>query len=273
MIRPPPRNTRSQSSLKLSPPLAERPHPTLVDLDLPRRRRLRDGSSSRGSDVSDKSTYTRAAPNSTRLRARETRGRKPIRIDSTRSSTYETTGVTSGYPSDNDYRSSRSESFTPPPPIDTPPPLPPPVTPSRTSRDRHNLIDMIDRIANDRHSQPPVISPVSTQPVSQPFPLQLERSNSAEGSASTSVSDPESAARRYTAQEKGKGRALPPSPIAVDDEEVCEDESFKIVGIKRKRTESDVVVVHDVRDLGEDEHRSLGSFSELYERKSSRGIG
>lgn len=166
---------------------------------------------------------------------------------------------------DDSFEPSKSDSLSPAPPErPDPPPPPPPVERPISRADRRDLLALLNEV-NDEITAPRIAhNNVHPRAPRQPFPLSLERTTSASGSASTSTSGPESAARRFTAQEKGKGRAVISSPIAIEDDEVDGgDGSIRILGVKRKRTPSDVIVVHEAGGLGEDEERGLGSFSEL----------
>jgi len=164
---------------------------------------------------------------------------------------------------DNTFEPSFSDSsLTPPPPEDLRP------QPGRKA-ERRNLLAMLDQTIENDDLPVPIRTHDHPRPTSQPFPL--ERTDSASGSASTSTSKPDSAGRRFTAQEKGKGRAVIRRPIVVadDDFDINGDDSIQLIVIKsaekRKRSSSeDAVIVHDARDLGEDEERGLGSFSELF---------
>jgi len=176
---------------------------------------------------------------------------------------------------DDSFRSVFSSGSLSPPPPEMPLRQSSPIEPPISRAERRALLAILDQVNDDPTLARPAGNDPRIRPISQPFPL--ERSGSASGSASTSTSDPESAARRYTTQEKGKGRAVLPSPIAVEDDEGDRDESIQVIGVRipenGKRTPSEDVVVREAGSLGEDDQRGLGSFSEYGMRRGLYGVG
>ena len=263
------RITRSKSSLTLSPPQAEQPHPTLADVNLRPRRRLRDSSSSRGSSLGGSSTSGRGdraflrgrsasnRPNRADIRLERLTSRCPITPHHVAAS--QDVDETAD---DDTYQPSLSESLSPPPPDQiSPEPNPRPWCRAQ----RRDLFEFLDEVNDGLPSTQTAANHVLARSDSQPF--HSEYLNSASGSALTSPSDPESAARRYTAQEKGKGRAVLVSSMNAEDDDGDRDESIQVTGMrlidKRKRRSSEDIVLHDGGSLAGDEERSLGGFSEF----------
>jgi hypothetical protein len=195
----------------------EVPRPTLADIDLPPRRRLRDGSRS-----------VRSSSSLSSVPARVTRGRVRGRSGSTISTLSTTTSSFSGS-SLSAAPISRAVSINQ---VDIEP-----DTDNDTQINDYamnhgsTLIDMI----NHNHNQ-----------------------NEEEGEVEESLAERRS---RFTAEEKGKGRAQPRKggeTIIVDDEE---DDSIQVTGVKRK--------VHEIEDEEEVEEEEgedsrLGAYSGFF---------
>ncbi|KAK4688165.1 hypothetical protein P7C73_g1944, partial [Tremellales sp. Uapishka_1] len=168
-----------------SPPLADRPRPTLADVTLPPRRRLRDGRTSRGSSSSS------------------SRGRPPAATRRRRAST-----------EDPEWEESRLK-----PKLN---PKPRQKVVKRTARQRgtddDSSLTPLPMEENDRgrkrHRE---------EDVSSPLP---------------SIYGSESPKRRYTAMEKGKGKAI----VIEDDDE--EDEDDEIIYIEPEK-KVEVVEIED----------------------------
>ena len=139
------------------------------------------------------------------------------------------------------------------------------------------------RLRSIPQSVPRALPPVSLSPRRQPRPFPMlpriatpplahrisDSSNSASDSFEPVEVDPDSAPRRFTAQEKGKGRAIV-QPIKVPDDDP--DESIEIIAVKtgdkRKRAEGDDLGKEDVAAADEGmglEERGIGAYSELAE--------
>ena len=134
--------------------------------------------------------------------------------------------------------------------------------------ERCDLLALLDEVVTADGTPPThmVSNHIHVRPTDKPFPLERTDSGSGSTSTSTITSGASSAARRYTTQEKGKGRAVIISPIRVPDDEVGGDESIELIGVrsakKRRRGSEEVVAQIGGAGLGEDEERGLGSFSE-----------
>ena len=275
-MRPPNRMTRSKSSLTLSPPLAERPCTTLTDLTLRPRRRLRDNISSRCASKVESATSGRGHRPSTTGRSASS---CPNRAHTTLGRLTPGHQITPCHETDPDDiddtvdDDTYEESFT-----DSLSPLPKrQISPESKFRpwsraQRRDVFAFFNEVNKDSPSTRTGTNHVPQRLDTQSVPL--ECLDSASGSALTSPSDPESAARRYTAQEKGKGRAAIASPVTVEDEDGDQDESIQVTGMritdKRGRRSSEVVEVQDGGGLAGDEERSLGSFSEIWWRSGMR---
>jgi hypothetical protein len=256
------------------------PRPTLGDIDLPPRRRLRDGSRS-------SSTSSRSAVVGVRGR-RGGRGRG--RSASTLSTLSNTTSALSSVPSTRSglrsavhsrgqsiHLDDEDDEITPEPELnnantntndnrevdDYPaepydftnsnfytPPSPEPQARPRSRIDHGStLIDMLDELEHPETSS----------------------SSSSNPNNNNSTINPDTG-RRYTAAEKGKGKATTATtgsrPISISDEEEG-DESIQVIGVKRKAENVDSVddesSVEEEKNEGvddEEEHR-LGAYSEL----------
>ncbi|WVQ94690.1 hypothetical protein IAU59_001770 [Kwoniella sp. CBS 9459] len=268
-MRPPPRSTRSTGSPP-SPNAEDRPRPTLADIEIRPRRRLRDGStssrgrsrSSRGTSVA--SSSSRASTSSTRRelsrRAAKNMSRNNMPQDRNREDS-EARSISAGVLDDDGesyLASSRGSSLSPLPTRSiTPPPAQRsrPTNGARPSLIAHNV---------SSSSQESFVTPISPPPQHRiarqgsrsptPYPMDLSPSSSRSSSSSFDAAqegEPVSTGeRRYTAQEKGKGRAVPArTPIEIEsspekDQHNEGDESIQIIGVapKRRRLSSDDII-------------------------------
>ncbi|WWD16870.1 hypothetical protein CI109_101302 [Kwoniella shandongensis] len=306
-MRPPPRTTRNTKSPP-SPDAADRPRPTMADIQLAPRRRLRDGSSSsrgrssRGSSVAS-STSSRASsarrrvasvvtasasasasaaatpPTSTVIRGRETTDRsRPVSVSSTSSSSSHRHRwrEPTPYPDPEEEMNpaspfSSGSTLSPPPPEES-------ISVRRATSPRPNvnqtlsqalsIDDVLEDLEGLEHLPPPSTPPSEHihRPrrgnLSTPYHHRVGRlqspANTSTSSSASSSSGPIAldtvAGRRYTAQEKGKGRAVV-TPIEIDESSGEGDDSVQIVNItqKRKRGMSDDIVKGLVENASVDE--------------------
>ncbi|WVR04169.1 hypothetical protein IAU60_001169 [Kwoniella sp. DSM 27419] len=280
-MRPPPRTTRKSGSPP-SPTASERPRPTLADIEIAPRRRLRDGSSSsrsrgrsRGSSVastssrgseSRKELSRRAAQNNAMPRAARIERDAPSASssgsaygDSDGGGTYQPS-LASGSGS-----ASRESSLSP---------LPDTGAPSRRRslvREEHSLpqshvgLSILDRLeySNMIGETSPVIQS-SLRPPQEQAPAIDSTASGSNTSASSIELEPEaehgidsdvSVGKRYTRHQKGKGRAvITPIDIGSSPEAAFDnDESIRIVKVARKRRRSSSEAVESQLPIQEGE--------------------
>ncbi|KAK8861229.1 hypothetical protein IAR55_002048 [Kwoniella newhampshirensis] len=290
-MRPPPRTTRNTKSPP-SPDAAERPRPTLADIEIAPRRRLRDGStssrgrSSRGSSVasssSSRASSVRRAVVSAAIGTATTtlsRGRattvpsrqRHVSISSSASSSSFSSNRTriwrgqTPYPDDEERRdalpSSSESSGLSPPPEELPVPsiraapgaILPSVSPSARRSESIGIEDVLEDLVGLEHLPPPSTPPsvpsdrtrrrqLHAYPTDRPQ-SPLGTASSASSSSGPIAIDAGAPGRRYTAQEKGKGRAVI-GPIEVDESSPEGDDSIQVINVsqKRKRSRSGQVV-------------------------------
>ncbi|WVF66925.1 hypothetical protein IAT40_001668 [Kwoniella sp. CBS 6097] len=283
-MRPPPRSTRSTGSPP-SPSADDRPRPTLADIEIRPRRRLRDGSSSsrgrssRGTSVA--SSSSRASTSSTRRemsrRVAENRLR-PRADDSGRAS--EPRSVTASVIGDDlgSHITTSRESSLSPLPTSTREPTPPAPRVATSNSSRRPVLNACDVSSSSQESILSLQSPPrravraegrSPTPYSlNPSPSTSHTSDSSIDPASESIGD-----RRYTAQEKGKGRAIVArTPIEIESspegqQEMEGDDSIQLISMaqKRRRMSSEDIIdeifpsdVEDEDHEAPDEDASLG---------------
>ncbi|OCF58162.1 hypothetical protein L486_04192 [Kwoniella mangroviensis CBS 10435] len=279
-MRPPLRSTRSPRSPPASPNSESRPKPTLADVAIAPRRRLRDGSSSsrgrssrRNSVVS--STSSRASSTTSRpagsgtgsgrvldnIRRRGSRD-MPNQIERSGSlpsnvTVYSESDGGSFVPS-NSNSTSRESSLTPPP-----------ATEPQTSTTRHlsNSSSPNDARHQSQYQRRPPGNNQSILDVMDQYQSQSQntlslpngdnasnRSRHMPPSSSSSSSSESSDGRRYTTEEKGKGRAIVPAttPIEIqsspeESDDPQRDNSIQLIDSspqkkRRRRSDSDVIV-------------------------------
>ncbi|WVQ62833.1 uncharacterized protein L199_000982 [Kwoniella botswanensis] len=284
-MRPPLRSTRSPRSPPASPNSESRPKPTLADVTIAPRRRLRDGSassrgrSSRGNSVVSSSssrassTTNRPAGSGTgsgrvldniipsRSKSRGSR-RMPNHIERSGSlpSTVEVYSESDGgsFSPSNSNPISRESSLTPPPTIEPPTsttrhrsyPSPPSGNQlsQRPDGNSQSILDVMDEY--QLQPQNTLSLPNGNNPSNRSRHTPSASSSSSSSSSSSESSD----GRRYTTEEKGKGRAIVPAttPIEVqssseESDDLQRDNSIQLIDSspqkkRRRRSDSDVIV-------------------------------
>ncbi|WWD08781.1 hypothetical protein V865_006894 [Kwoniella europaea PYCC6329] len=267
-MRPPPRSTRSPRSPPASPNSESRPKPTLADVTIAPRRRLRDGSassrgrSSRGNSVVS-ATSSRASSTTNRPAGSGTgsgrvlddiipsrsksRGSRNMPNDIERSgslpSTVEVYSESDGgsFVPSNPNSTSRESSLTPPPTIEPststtrhrsyPPPPPGGTQPPRRPDGNHqSILDVMDEYQS--LPQNALSLPNGNSPSDRSRHIPPASSLSSSSSSSSESND----GGRYTTEEKGKGRAIVPAttPIEIqssseESDELQRDSSIQLI--------------------------------------------
>ncbi|WVW79899.1 hypothetical protein I302_101869 [Kwoniella bestiolae CBS 10118] len=276
-MRPPPRSTRSSNS-PISPTADSRPKPTIADVAIAPRRRMRDGStssrgrSSRGNSVaSSASSRASSANRATTVPAGSGsildnirtggRGRGNMADNAERrrslTSTVSVFSESDGgsyMPSTNGHSTanSRDSSLSPPPPEAS----------STTTRQRRpvashqSILDVMDEYQNQTQSETIPSLPIVNNPNTR------SRNDTSSSSSSSSSSD-SNGGRRYTAHEKGKGRAVvttTTTPIEIESsseepEELKRKNSIQFIDIhpKKRRRKSDEDMIDELISNSSDE--------------------
>ncbi|KAK1920894.1 hypothetical protein DB88DRAFT_501410 [Papiliotrema laurentii] len=247
------RQSTTPSSLSYAPTEAsDSPRPTLADIPLSGRKRLRDGSrargGSRGSRASSVASSSRSGPSShndrigssTRLEPVERPGRSSPRRETNPADGRSEDRVAE--PSAASYSVEHGRGTT--------------IRLLRRDRERAGS----KRAGRDADGRADVRSSPDSTSLSEPGAETTRRtdhhsshqsdpgSSQSLGTHSTRPSPSPSSApsstyspggtrkrRRFTAQEKGKGKAVVPDPIEVEDGEEDEEESFEVIDVKRRK--------------------------------------
>ncbi|WRT65334.1 uncharacterized protein IL334_002277 [Kwoniella shivajii] len=291
-MRPPHRVTRSTNSPP-SPNSDSRPKPTLADIPLAPRRRLRDGRSStassstssrgrasisrsvrRGSSVSSAGS-SRSATSSMSVVGRNGLARRnhimsalPSVLNNNENEDENETqeGIRS-------ISSSRASSLTPPPPLA--PIRHRSIEPQQRQRQQRqpsrSIIDILDEQSYEQQlsNGSSRSTPIDDSITSIPNPNSRSRQSSETSSLTSAGSEPSnqhlSDGRRYTAEEKGKGRAMI-TPIEIESSPEEEgDDSIQILNVPQKRRRGSVddsitenVVTGQGDDIDVEEEDTLG---------------